>query len=294
MKKTMLIFKIFFIAYTRLCAQAEFDDNYNSARIENEYKYSVPIEIYDSVWSYMRDNYGNEKLFLRKMDSTFVSSISDEAFIDQYYDNETFQLLRSQNGIRHRTRRVLSDSDNKKNNRELMQIKVNGIDSNMLNRAEYKYPIKHYSFSDKGYESSPFLNLIKRNYREEIVKKLSQLKIDAQTLKPFIVVDQKRKRVYIFKGSSAFSTITLDSVTAIQNKDKINFIEIEMELNEIVYTKANDLGRREMEKLNKRILEDLITRFPQIKQDQTPKYNKAYNRLKDLNQNFDKDFLSQH
>jgi hypothetical protein len=294
MRKLILLFNISLVAYVNLYAQAEFDNDYNSARIENEYKYSVPIEIYDSVWIYMRDNYGSKKLFLRKGDSSFVSSISDEAFIDQYFDNKTFQLLTSQNGIRYRTRKVLSDSTNRKNNRELMQIKINGIDSNALNRAEYKYPIKHYSSSDKGYESSPFLNLIKKTYREEIIKTLSQLKIDANTLKPFIVVDQNRKRVYIYKGAKAFSTITLDSVTATQNKDKVNFIEIEMELNEIAYTAANDLERKKMEKLNKTIMEDLMAKFPQIKQDQTPKYNKAYNKLKVINQNFDKDFLSQH
>jgi hypothetical protein len=293
-KAILLLFNIFFIVYAKLYAQSEFDDDYNSARIENEYKYAVPIEIYDSVWSYMRDNYGSEKLFLRKTDTSFVSSVSDEAFIDQYFDNKAFQLLIAQNGIRYRTRKVLSDSANRKNNRELMQIKINGIDSNALNRAEYKYPIKHYSASDKGYESSPFLNLIKRSYREAIIKTLDQLKIDANTLKPFIVVDQNRKRVYIYKGSMAFSTITLDSVTATQNKHKVNFVEIEMEINEIAYTRANDPERKEMEKLNKTILEDLIAKFPQIKQDQMPKYNKAYNRLKVINQDFDQDFLSQH
>jgi hypothetical protein len=290
MKKIIIIFNIFFVVNTSLLAQAEFDNGYNSARIENEYKYSVPVEIYDSVWNYMKDNYGTKKLFLRKSDTSFVSSVSDEAFIDQYFDNKNFQLLSSQNGIRYRTRKVLSDTANRKNNRELMQIKINGIDSNSLNRAEYKYPVKHYTSYDKGYESSPFLNLIKKTYREEIIKKLGQYKIDANSLKPFIVVGQNRKRVYIYKGQKAFSTITLDSVTATQNKDKVNFIEIEMELNEIAYTLANVQERKEMEKLNKTVMEDLMAKFPQIKQDQTPKYNKAYNKLKSLNQDFDKEF----
>jgi hypothetical protein len=293
MKKIILLY-IFFVFYTDSYSQAEFDDNYNSARIENEYKYAVPIEIYDSVWRYMRDHYGSEKLFLRKKDPSYISFISDEAFIDLYFDNKTFQLLNARNGIRHRTRKVLSDTANRKNNRELMQIKVNAIDSNALNRAEYKYPVRHYSPTDKGYESSPFLNLIRKSYRDAISKTLGRLSIDVATLKPFIVVDQSRKRVYIYKGDKAFSTITLDSVTATRNQHTVSFIEIEMELNEIAYTKADDPERKEMEKLNKTILEDLMTRFPQIKQDQTPKYNKAYNKLKGVNQNFDNDFLSQN
>jgi len=294
MKKHILIlFTILISGASFTCqSQSEFDNDYNSARVENEYKYSVPFEIYDSVWNYMRTNYDTEKFFLKRTNPLYSTSISDEYFIDQYFDNNLYQLLTSKHGVRYRSRKVLSDTMNRKNNRELMQIKLNGIDKNPLNRAEYKFPIKHYSMGDKGYESNQFLGLVKKDSRLDIMKTLSILKVDAYSLRPFIKLDQLRKRVYISKSGKPFATITLDSVSTEHNQTKIRFIEIEMELNEIAYTQANSEQRVTMENINKQIMEDLMKRFPQIKQDQTPKYNKAYNKLKELNEDFDKPFLT--
>ena len=50
-----------------------------------------------------------------------------------------------------------------------------------------------------------------------------------------------------------------------------------MELNEIGYTEADAEGRKFMERMNNEMKRDLLAAFPRIVQDQTPKYNKAFN-----------------
>ncbi len=54
-------------------------------------------------------------------------------------------------------------------------------------------------------------------------------------------------------------------------------VELEPELNEIPYTAADSAGRAFMENINQRIVEDILQKFPEIKRDLTPKYNKAFN-----------------
>ena len=57
------------------------------------------------------------------------------------------------------------------------------------------------------------------------------------------------------------------------------FCEIEPELNEIGFTEAKPEKRAYMETVLHRVVGEILTRFPEIKRDLNPKYNKAFDRL---------------
>jgi hypothetical protein len=268
--------------FSMVKGQSEFDPGgYNALRIENEIKLVVPRELQDSVWAYLNARYAHPSTFLLGIDSSLNSKFAEDRFIDQYFDNDVFQLVKMESGVRHRSRVVLTDSASRKNGRELMQIKINHIDGNALNRGEYKYPVKHYKpgGSVEEYDDHEFLGLVKRSEREAVIARLKEYNIDAMELAPTILINQYRKRVYIFKDTTAFATLTLDIDTARYMGDEALFTEMEMELNEIAYTLADTATRQQMEEINDLLKKDLLTRFPAIHQDQTPKYNKAAARF---------------
>lgn len=286
-RKKIITAFIFFCSLLVLIRCNTKSQTYNGARIENEYKFVLPDTLADSVWKYLCFNYSSGNLFLKKTSLDFYTVFSEESFTDTYYDNDDLALLKNENGIRYRVRQVLSDTSNRKNNRELMQIKISSIGNNNLERAEYKYPIVHYEKNKEEYDSHPFLGLIKRSNRNEIKHKLKEFGIDALTLKPFIEVIQNRKRICINKGSSTVFGISLDSTSGKCNNRQAGFTELEVEINEIEYTKADSLTRKQMEIIIAEIKKDILKSFSSIKQDQTPKYNMAYNKLKAKYSDFD-------
>lgn len=195
--------------------------------------------------------------------------------IDQYFDNSKLRLLDIKSGVRHRSRFVLTDTTNRKHGRELMQVKINNIGGNELNRGEYKYKIKHYDSKKELLDRHPFLGIVKRKHRDDISNRLKEYDINAVDLFPTIKITQVRKRIYVYKGNVPFATLTLDHVTASYDQEEKNFTELELELNEIRYTESDSLIRKEMEKVNETMQSNILKQFPSIRQDQTPKYNKA-------------------
>src|SRR5690606_36027221 len=120
-----------------------------------------------------------------------------DIFVDQYYDNEEMDVLKQQYGVRHRYRETLSDEESDKNGRELLQVKINGIDGNELNRAEYKYEIQYYRPPTKTLDMHPFFYNIKRNQRQLLDVRLAEFNIVGKSLFPTIRIEQTRKRVYV-------------------------------------------------------------------------------------------------
>jgi len=70
-------------------------------------------------------------------------------------------------------------------------------------------------------------------------------------------------------------TITLDEVDYFYFPYP-TFTEMELELNEIRYTLSDEAERKRLEDLNSNIKQQLMTAFPVLQQDQTPKYNKMH------------------
>jgi hypothetical protein len=245
-------------------------------RLENEIKLNVPAELKDSVWRYLSARYAGNSFFLKAIDESFNCQFAEELFVDQYFDDKHFRAMAAGHGVRHRSRLVLSDPHSTKNERELIQVKVNDIDADDdLSRGEYKYPLPSAALQTAYGQRQPLLRLVKTEYRQDLLQRLKQYGLNAHSLYPTIRLEQLRKRVYVSRGIEPFATLTLDEVAAHYDGAQHQFVELELELNEIGFTESDAEARAEMQRINALMQSDLLERFPAIVQDQTPKYNKA-------------------
>jgi hypothetical protein len=270
----IIIFSFLFCCLSiPICSQTDF--NHHHLRIENEYKLRVPDSCVINIWEYLEKTYQNPSVYLSSLDTSFHAKFSNEIFIDQYFDTEKRELHKGLNGIRHRTRKVPGDTLNKKN-KQLIQIKLSQNGENLLERFEYKFPVRYYSIQEDSLHNHPFLGMVVKERRYELIELLKSQDIDPYLLLPSIKLIQNRNRIYILKDSLDFATISLDKVRAKLDNRSVDFTEIEMELNEDRYTKADSAERGLMKKIREEIINNLLTAFPFLIQDQTPKYNKAY------------------
>ncbi|MBP7088356.1 MAG: hypothetical protein KBB01_03555 [Candidatus Omnitrophica bacterium] len=280
MKKIMLFSSMIFAVVFSNISYVSADENpgdYNVMRIENEDKLVVPKEKTKEVWSYMVERLVNEKTYLKSLDPGFESYYSDELFIDVYFDSPNLQMLEKKSGIRHRKRWNLDNLEHKKSGRELIQVKLNYIDeSNELNRGELKFKIDPSDKPNTPDELHPVIGLIDKPQRENFKQRIVELGIDPYSLKKILIIKQLRHSLYITKNSGQFMSIRLDEDSSRKFLVKWEHVELEPELNEIPYTKATPEERERMEDISKQIVADILKKFPEIKRDLTPKYNKAF------------------
>ena len=243
---------------------------FDTLRIESEDKLNVPLDKADEVWKYMQETYLSSRDALRNLHPDFTAYHYEEFFTDTYFDTPSLQLLEMKSGVRHRRRENLTDEDHEKSGRELVQIKVNGISDNELNRGEYKYPVA-YPMEFRG-----LLGLVAKGERGELENRLQSLGLDADRMAPVLTVFQTRRRVYINQDGQPFMTISFDHVTSFALWHKVELVEIEPELNEVRYTEADAATKRYMEGIAARISAGILEKFPYVERDLTPKYNKTF------------------
>lgn len=248
-------------------------------RIESEDKLTVPVEKTEEVWNFMHETFVADVQKLQSIDAAFTAYFYEEHFVDTYFDTPDLQLLAMQSGVRHRRRENITNPDDKKSGKELMQVKLNDISSNELHRGEVKfdidYPHKFTSMDDKH----PAIGIVKRGDRDEFKETLAKIGIDANDLQPILTLKQIRRRVYINHNNSPFMSLSLDEVSSEALWAKIKFTELEPELNEVAYTEADAYTKEDMDEIGEKISKTVTERFPYITRDLTPKYNKCFNAL---------------
>lgn len=254
---------------------------YDKVRVEQEDKLLVPHERIEEVWEYIRQHLHEDKTFLASLGPEFSSKWSEELFHDTYFDTPSMQLYAMQSGVRHRRRENLLNPDDEKSGRELMQIKLNDISSNELERAEIKFEIDRMPARDTPESRHPMLGRVKKEYREPFKERLVALGLDPQAMRPVLTVVDVRRRIYILKNDKPFMSISHDQASSNLWWGQAEFCELEPELNEIGFTEADPQTRAYMETVLHRVVQDILTKFPDIEQDLTPKYNKAFNRLEE-------------
>ena len=250
----------------------------NALRIEQEGKLLVPQEKANEVWQWLRKNYIDNHEVLNRLDPTLTVYADEENFRDNYFDTPALQLLDKQNSVRHRQRENLTNPEDRKSGRELVQIKLSNISDNQLNRGEYKFEV------DLSKGPAPDKNLLvglikKGSQRDNFISRLMDLEIKPDYLRPILIVNDFRQRIYFEKEAKPYSSISFDQVTVKRWWAKVQFVEIEPELNEISYTENDEAGRKEMENINRQIIASIKQQFPEIVTDLTPKYNKSFNGL---------------
>lgn len=247
-------------------------------RVENEYKLQVPDELADSLWKWLAVEFGPERCVLRQEDPTFRAALALDRMVDQYFDDARLHLLHSGNGVRLRSRQVLSDTLDRKHGRRLMQVKINRVDDNALNRGEFKFK-PDTLISDTAsdpMERHPFYGLVLPSHRDSLRNILERHRIVGDSLRPTALIDQLRRRIYISRDTVPFATLSLDDVTGIMDGGTCHYHELELELNENGYTGSDSIERAVMEHVNGFVKAHIVKHWPAVHQDQRSKYAKVF------------------
>lgn len=247
-------------------------------RIESEFKLSVPDGMREPLREHLKRRYGpGEESLLRELGPGFSATLSDEAFLDRYFDTPGLAVLHAEGGVRHRSRRNLGDaSKDRKHGRQLVQFKLRRPGDAVLNRTEIKFEVDPPRDRKSDLDRHPLLGLVDRDDQQAVLRTAAEHGFDALELRPTLAVEQRRWRVYVSRDGAPFSTLTLDEVESRLLLSKVEFVELEIELNEVAYTQATPAERVAMESVSRRMADDVLATFPSLRQDQTPKYNKVY------------------
>lgn len=260
--------------------QDEFDAHgHDTMRIENEDKLLVPADQVEEVWLFLLQRFHDDPAFLAELGPEFTSKWSEELFHDTYFDTPSMQLHAMESGVRHRRRENLTDPDDIKSGRELMQIKLSGISSNERERGEIKYDIERMPRSSTPEDRHPMLGRVKKKDRGAFEKQLTSMGLNPESMRPILTVRDARRRVYLLKDGKSFMSISHDRASAGIWWANTEFCELEPELNEIGFTEADAATRAYMESVLERVVQEIRANFPGIEQDLTPKYNKAFDGL---------------
>lgn len=254
---------------------------FDRMRIEQEEKLLVPDDIAPDVLEFLRRRFVEDRAHLAEIDPRFTASLAVEDFTDVYYDTPQLQLLERGSGVRHRSRVNLSNPDDVKSGRELMQIKVNEISANALERGEIKYSIEHLFRPALPEDSHPMLGIVKASHREAFKTRLRELGLDPHAMRPILTVRDLRSRIYLLRRGRPFMSVSFDQVRVRLLGQEVSFCEIEPELNEIAFTDADEPTRRAMESVLGRVVGEIRATFPTIRSDLTPKYGKSFHRLEE-------------
>jgi len=241
------------------------------ARIESEYKISVPKENMDSLWQFLQTTFVNNAAGILPSGST--TQTATEIFYDTYFDDVEETLLGYQAGARYRERYV-GDSLMKR----LLQLKVPTLDKLGIARTEHKFsPEDKFDINDRS-GLHPFLKHVKAKDLDDVDLVLGQFGTAARKMNDALKLKQVRRRVYIADKQGALMTFTLDEVSAVYFPYS-SFVELELELNEVRYTDANAAEKLNLEGMNAKAKQVIFERFGTLQQDQTPKYNKMHAAL---------------
>jgi len=276
----ILSFSLFLVLSTMQVVRGEkVDDSaagYNKLRIEQEDKLLVPLDKAEEVWEFLHERYVVDRESLKKLDSLFTSYFNEEKFTDTYFDTPDLKLLSMESGVRHRLRVNLTNPDDRKSGRELMQIKLNDLSQNVLERGEIKFDIKRPATKDSPEDNHPMLGIVKSSQREDFKQRLKERGLEPLAMKPILTVHDLRKRIYITRDRKPFLSISLDNASAQIWWAKTKFVEIEPELNEIVFTEADQETKKYMEVILHKISAEIKQQFPYIETNLTPKYNNSF------------------
>lgn len=245
--------------------------SFGQARIESEYKISVPNDQQEALWTFLQSTFVNNAEGILPLDIN--TEVATEIFYDTYFDDADKTLLGYQAGARYRERYV-EDSLLK----TLLQLKIPTLDELGIARTEHKFsPEENFDINDRT-GLHPFLKHIKSKDVNDVDLVLGQFGTTARKMQEALKLKQIRRRIYVSDPQGALMTFTLDEVSAF-HFPYTQFVELELELNEVRYTDADFAEQAALEKMNARAKETIFANFDNIEQDQTPKYNKMHAAL---------------
>ncbi len=252
--------------YTLMLLGLLTDMSGQAGRLENEFKISVPESESQNLWNFIESNFANSSYTFGPNKLTGTTSI--EKFIDTYFDTPEYLFVKEEVSLRYRKR--FKDNQLLK---ELIQYKV-PYSEDKVTRTEMKFPVSDKRKYSDIVTRHVFLKHLNKSNRKKITELLAHYRTKPEALTESLKLYQTRQRVYISDNTQeSIATITLDEVTNSAFPYQ-KFIELELELNEIRYTHANEEQKKMMDKLNADIKRKILGEFHNLSIDQQSKYNK--------------------
>lgn len=257
---------------------------YDAVRIEDDLSLAYPLGKTEEIVQYLKSKYIDDTAFVKSLGTNFTASFGDEDFTDTYFDTPNLDLYKRKIGLRHRLRVNLLDPENRKNGRELIQLKLSADDKfadkdNSGSRNEIKFEVvRPETISDRDDKHS-LLGLIARGQRDDFKDRIKELGLDAYKLRPMVTVQQRRQRVYVNRDWATFISFSMDDAESRRWWASIKFSQMELELNELVYTEADAAEKERMQEIRKGMVKDLREHSDYLKSDKTIKYQKAFDLL---------------
>lgn len=252
--------------------QAQSLQKFDTLRLENEMTFDVPIEKAEEVWSWLNARFGKG---WHSRNATFATFPEVEEFVDTYFDTPEQTFISRGIGVRHR-RRFYPNGEIK----ELIQIKQphaamsGGEGSEKQTRGEVKFDLRAptITYQHRGdFLNEELLLIVKREHVDALRARLSEMGADPERVRPFITLEQQRRRVYFRENGTQLLTVTLDFASARKLWVKGRFVQLDIEIGEIAFTLADDAKRQKLLAIQNEIQGLLRERFPELKRNQTPK-----------------------
>lgn len=259
-KKTSICFLVLF-SFINICQTIG-----QSGRLESEYKLDVPQIEVDDLWNLIQSNYA---LPAYEVNGAILNGeVSVEDFFDTYYDVEDGRFAEMEISLRYRKR--FKDGVLLK---KLIQLKTPFSEDKVV-RNEIKFKVDDKKNTMDLTNRHDFLKHVDGGEMDRLSYELAAFKLRPEDIQESLKLKQTRSRVYIKDESGeSVATITLDQVNN-RSWPFQEYAELELELNEVRYTQANEKEKAQMTALNEKIKTQLLKAFPSLKVDQRSKYRK--------------------
>jgi hypothetical protein len=244
-----------------------------SARVDSQITLKIPNGQAPAVYQYLKEKYvGKENFLQNQFPGIHLSGqpLSDVSiFTDEYYDTPTLDLYKNQNSTRHRVRVNTTNPDDRKNGRELVQVKVTPPGQFDI-RTELKYEVKvPQGFKD---EPHPLIRLIAKKQRDEFKDVFKKAGINPYDLKRIFTIKQTRSRVYINLDNQNILSFSVDEGGAGILWAQGSFSSMDVGLVEVAYTEADEAKRKMLWDIRNAMLQDLQDHFPDLTVNSDSKY----------------------
>lgn len=239
------------------------------SRLENEIILEIPADRVVGLWQWLLRTFppqcdvGERKLQCMR---------SVEHFLDVYFDTGNAELAEQRVGVRLR-RRMFEDGQAK----ELLQVKMMGEHEGTI-REENKFLVRGGRRVRMEDDHHPLLQYVRRADRDQLQDVLQQIDVEVRSLRPTLEIAQKRNRIYI-GDPDPLLTLSLDTTSTGRLWVRETIEELDIEINEIRYTAADEQEQRRLMDMQRIILQRINDAFPGLPQDQTPKYTKMFERV---------------
>lgn len=255
-----------------------------AVRIEDDYNLQYEVGKSEELINYLKGKYADDSSFAESLGPEFSGSFGDEDFTDTYFDTPGLDLYKRKIGLRHRLRVNRLDPENRKNGRELIQIKLSDDSKfedkdNSGSRNEIKFDVVSERLSATSDDRHPIIGLIEPSERDDFKARMAELNIDPYKLRPILTLNQRRRRVYLNRNGATFISFSMDDVKSSLLWSRMEFSQMEIELNELAYTEADKKTKEKMQEIRTGMSKDLRKKFSYLSHDQSAKYNKAFDLL---------------